>query len=1075
MPNLFRMKLPCSLLLLACLVALALPAAAQPLAKTLLWEISGNGLPAPSYLYGTMHVRRPRAFRFNDSVLPKLQACHTFALELDFDTMMGEILHDYLATNDGVARLLRLMRGDTTDSVDRAFDRPYAARQWVDVADDGSNPANIEARQLEDDGSDRSTFEEMTLSLDDWQEDQLDAIREQLLRTLGRGLVAGSDVDSGDKPTIVDAFLYGTAKNGGKRVVGLERLIEQIVLPDGPDGITLPQPSRRSKHRSKREMSLERVFELYCDADLESINAVSLAVYSAERYRKIFTVRNLNMVDRAIPLMREHPTFIAVGAGHLPGDSGMIALFRQRGFNVEPVVARSTAPLDSIGLPIPRLQWIPFRSEGAFTIEFPERPASYDDNASARYDVPVVPRRAHVWPDLGTGIAYSVLEGRLRDYSTHRDTAAVIEALARASRTDDGRSHTETRIVDGQRVVDLEWNGTGGLWSRSRFVVRGSQVYHLKAAGSGGRASSPDIDRFFGSFRLLPASASIWKPVRLEDEAFTVSIPMAMDGRPDTSRSGGILHGRFAAYDPSLAAVYTVTTHEHSGYTRIVDTAKFVRDAMANIGFVHGDIPPARTDSAGRLRFDCRISDETDGVHPVRVVIFGRRLFVLGCKGDTSHAATFFDSFRPSLTPSESGVDELFTDKSEAIFRAIDTATGTPEAVVVASIGDYPFTAGHRERIYRLLERAYPDDNQYRSVRGELLDVLPRICDSTTVPFLRRLVPQISRYDGLTRRLMNTLVFIDSAGADELLLETMLAFAAEGNSVITVLYLLRDRIGRVRGMFPRIMELLPSQEDREPLFALARTAVDSGMADGAMLAPWRGTIAAHIRDQMGSLATMKRDKRKGLDVSDVEVEIEVRNYRIAEAVATLGYLPDEQGSRKLLERLLAAKDQDPIVELRAAEALMRSGHDVRPQIIERRARDPITRLSLYRFLESQGRLALFPAAFRTQRSMCEGMVAEWVEENRDDELPLEEIRLLAEREIEGKDSSERMLLFAFRMDEDDWRVAMCSGQPVDGGVNTSTAIVVSEYSERDSKTIDEHFADLIEQYRRRTAETPAER
>ena len=35
--------------------------------------------------------------------------------------------------------------------------------------------------------------------------------------------------------------------------------------------------------------------------------------------------------------MKEAPSFVAVGAMHLPGKAGLIALLREQGFKVEPV------------------------------------------------------------------------------------------------------------------------------------------------------------------------------------------------------------------------------------------------------------------------------------------------------------------------------------------------------------------------------------------------------------------------------------------------------------------------------------------------------------------------------------------------------------------------------------------------------------------------------------------------------------------------------------------------------------------------------------------------------------------
>ena len=49
--------------------------------NSLLWEISGNGLEKPSYLYGTMHVSNKVAFRLDDVFFEALNNADYVALE----------------------------------------------------------------------------------------------------------------------------------------------------------------------------------------------------------------------------------------------------------------------------------------------------------------------------------------------------------------------------------------------------------------------------------------------------------------------------------------------------------------------------------------------------------------------------------------------------------------------------------------------------------------------------------------------------------------------------------------------------------------------------------------------------------------------------------------------------------------------------------------------------------------------------------------------------------------------------------------------------------------------------------
>src|SRR5271170_466897 len=49
----------------------------------LLWEITGNGLKKPSYLFGTMHVSSKMVFHLSDSFYTGIKNADVVALELD--------------------------------------------------------------------------------------------------------------------------------------------------------------------------------------------------------------------------------------------------------------------------------------------------------------------------------------------------------------------------------------------------------------------------------------------------------------------------------------------------------------------------------------------------------------------------------------------------------------------------------------------------------------------------------------------------------------------------------------------------------------------------------------------------------------------------------------------------------------------------------------------------------------------------------------------------------------------------------------------------------------------------------
>ena len=50
---------------------------------SILWEISGNGLVQPSYLFGSMHISNKEVFHLSDSFYMAIKSCDVVALEVD--------------------------------------------------------------------------------------------------------------------------------------------------------------------------------------------------------------------------------------------------------------------------------------------------------------------------------------------------------------------------------------------------------------------------------------------------------------------------------------------------------------------------------------------------------------------------------------------------------------------------------------------------------------------------------------------------------------------------------------------------------------------------------------------------------------------------------------------------------------------------------------------------------------------------------------------------------------------------------------------------------------------------------
>src|SRR5258705_46597 len=78
-----RFCAPATVILLLLATALSAQRGVDKKYPALLWEITGNGLKKPSYLFGTMHVSSKLVFHLSDSFYLDIRNAEVVALELD--------------------------------------------------------------------------------------------------------------------------------------------------------------------------------------------------------------------------------------------------------------------------------------------------------------------------------------------------------------------------------------------------------------------------------------------------------------------------------------------------------------------------------------------------------------------------------------------------------------------------------------------------------------------------------------------------------------------------------------------------------------------------------------------------------------------------------------------------------------------------------------------------------------------------------------------------------------------------------------------------------------------------------
>lgn len=264
-------------------------------AKTLLWQISGNGLSEPSYLFGTIHIMCA-----SDAVVsPELNAVISKAkdiyLELDMDDMqqMAGALK-YLRMNDGL-KLSDLLSAEDYKKLEDYF----------------------KTRKMP-----------MPLSM-------MNRFKPYFISSLMGEQVMDCATKKGMEQAIMDQ-----AKTAGKEIKGLETLEFQAGIFD-----SIPYAKQAKDLISYIDSAatygniMAEMLEVYKAQDIEAMQALTAkSDPGMESYMDLLLYsRNRNWVKQLPGIMANGTHLFAVGAGHLGGDQGVLNLLRQQGYTVTPL------------------------------------------------------------------------------------------------------------------------------------------------------------------------------------------------------------------------------------------------------------------------------------------------------------------------------------------------------------------------------------------------------------------------------------------------------------------------------------------------------------------------------------------------------------------------------------------------------------------------------------------------------------------------------------------------------------------------------------------------------------------
>lgn len=272
----------------------------QASAKSLLWEISGNGLKEPSYLYGTYHLLNDSYLNTVPEVKARFERSKGVVVEVEIDSaQMMQLAPKMVMPDNKISALL------STDD--------YAL-------------VGQEVKQ--------------TLGYDLKMLDQMKPMT--LLLMMSMMEYQKQDVLKQYQGTALDAYFAEQGRSTGKKISTLETLEQQFNLlynhyPVEKQATHLVEYVKNKEEALKAAVLLT---DLYFKKDLKGMWEASEAynkLTGEEDMAYMTDDRNINWMTKLPAIMKEQSTFVAVGALHLPGQNGLIALLQRAGYTVKPL------------------------------------------------------------------------------------------------------------------------------------------------------------------------------------------------------------------------------------------------------------------------------------------------------------------------------------------------------------------------------------------------------------------------------------------------------------------------------------------------------------------------------------------------------------------------------------------------------------------------------------------------------------------------------------------------------------------------------------------------------------------
>lgn len=273
------------------------------LEKSVLWEIRHPSLPAPSYLMGTIHLIPENLYFWPEEFQQAFDQTEQITLEIDISALDPASLMGMMSSlvMPGDQTIRDLVTPDQYEIIAGYFEKTGFPFMFLERI--------------------KPFFLYFFVSMD--------------AAGLNQGSMKSYEVELMEK-----------AAATGKTVTGLETVDFQISLFDSIpytyQAYMLTEAILDKEYNGKGMDEMDDIFHYYVAQDLEALHALRRKEEKEDEIMHDFNLllidkRNKNWIPEIEKLIREKPSFVAVGAGHLAGSAGVIRLLQESGYTLTPV------------------------------------------------------------------------------------------------------------------------------------------------------------------------------------------------------------------------------------------------------------------------------------------------------------------------------------------------------------------------------------------------------------------------------------------------------------------------------------------------------------------------------------------------------------------------------------------------------------------------------------------------------------------------------------------------------------------------------------------------------------------